>query len=168
MRSLFLPIVTAALLLSVAAFAQTEPAGHDDEHAPGAEHAGEGAAHPLGHVDIAGRTLAVTSHGEVHPGTEAVFSIVVERGPAAAELRSWIGTRSGRGSVKGLLRADDDGTFHGHLEVPDPLPSDSAVWLELVTDAGRERGHVALPDDDDAHSADAGTGHDRHGQDERP
>lgn len=164
----FLTILTALALAAGLGAAEHDHAGHDHgggngghDHAAG--HGDEGKAHSLGQVAVGGATFAVTLHGEVTAGGEAVLGIAVAEGAAPAELRSWIGIRNGRGSVKALLEADDHGHYHGHLEVPESLPEDSAVWLEVVTDAGRERGSVALPEAGHGHDQKAGTGHD-HGE----
>ena len=140
--------IFAVALIAVSSFAaQDEHEGHDHEPA----HANEGEAHDLGQVSIANITYQVTLHGEIKHGTEAVISIKAEKGQSPKELRTWIGVKNGRGSVKTLLKADSHGHFHGHLEVPAKLVDGSAIWLDLHTDAGRKRGSVPVPEDEHKH-----------------
>lgn len=146
MKKLFI-ILVLTLMTTTGFAAKDDHAGHD--HAPG--HADEGEAHDLGHVSIGNITYEVSLHGEIVEGSEAVVSIEAHKGQSPKELRVWIGKKNGRGSVKSLMRADSHGHFHGHLEVPAKLAHDSAIWLDVQTDAGRKRGSVAVPDDDHGH-----------------
>jgi hypothetical protein len=141
-------LIIAIALIAVSSFAaQDEHEGHDHEPV----HANEGEAHDLGEVSIVDITYRVTLHGEITQGTEAVISIEAEKGQSPKELRTWIGVKNGRGSVKTLLKADSHGHFHGHLEVPAKLVEGSAIWLDVRTDAGRNRGSVSIPEDEHNH-----------------
>jgi len=142
-------LLASAVVLMAAASpaAQDDHAGHD--HAPG--HAGEGEAQHLGQASLAGANYRVTLHGEITPGAEAVISIEVEQGKTPSELRTWVGMRNGRGSVKSLLQADSHGHFHGHLEIPAKLPEGSAIWIDVRTESGRKRGAVSIPATDHSH-----------------
>lgn len=145
-RLLLLIAITLITVSSVAARDGHE--GHDHEPA----HANEGEAHDLGQVSIADITYRVTLHGEIKQGTEAVISVEAEQGHSPKELRTWIGVKNGRGSVKTLLKADSHGHFHGHLEVPAKLAKGSEIWLDVQTEDGRKRGSVRVPEDDHAHA----------------
>ena len=136
--------VLAAVSMLAALPAAEHDHDHDHDHAHEG-HAGEGAAREVGDVTLASVTYGISVHGSITAGGEAVISISVEEGTAPSELRAWVGVTNGRGSVKALLRADEHGGFHGHLEVPATLPEGSALWIEVATDAGRERGSVGLP-----------------------
>ena len=137
-------LITMIALMSATSFAAK------DDHA-GHNHTDEGIIHKLGRVSIANITYEVMLHGEITPGGAAAIQIEVEYKKAPGELRVWIGAQNGRGSVKSLLRADEHGHFHGHLEVPAKLPHGSAVWLDMVTNNGRKRGSVSIPESDHKH-----------------
>lgn len=141
-------IAIAAVMMTTASLAaQDDHADHGHELA----HANEGEAHHLGHASLAGTNYEVTLYGEITPGAEAVISIEVEQGKAPNELRTWVGVKSGRGSVKTLLQADSHGHFHGHLEVPKTLQEGSAIWIDVRTESGRKRGAVSIPETDHTH-----------------
>ena len=140
-------VFAAALIAITSHAAQDDHADHGHESG----HTNEGEEHHLGLASIAGTAYQVTLHGEINAGVEAVISIEVEHGDAPDELRTWIGVKNGRGSVKTLLRADSHGHFHGHLEVPEKLTEGSAVWLDVVTANGRQRAGVSIPDADHSH-----------------
>lgn len=150
------------MLVTVAAislFAALPAADHDHDHDHVHEgHSGEAKAHEIGDVTIGKTTYGVSLHGQVEAGKEAIVTIAVEEGNGAGELRVWVGIKDGRGSVKALLKPNDKGSYHGHLEVPAILSEDSALWLEVVTDEGRKRGSVdysVKPESDD-HDHDEG------------
>jgi hypothetical protein len=145
MKRLFI-ILAISLMTTTGFAAKDEHAGHDHEPA----HSNEGEAHDLGHVMLGDITYEVTLHGEITPGAEAVISIEAHQDQSPKELRVWIGKKNGRGSVKSLLSGDSHGHFHGHLEVPAKLAHGSAVWIDARTEAGRERGSVAIPEGEHA------------------
>jgi hypothetical protein len=103
---------------------------------PGDEHGDHGERRELGNADVGGHRLTVASFGDVKAGGEAVFDVEVADG-AGVVVRAWVGVESGRGSLKGKLDGED-GVFHGHVEVPDPLPSGSALWFELESADGKK------------------------------
>ncbi len=140
------------LLLTVAIFLMAAPSfAAQDDHGHEHGHTNEGKAHHLGEALIADANYHVTSYGEIVPGEEAVISIEVEQGKAPSELRIWVGAKNGRGSVKTLLKADSHGHFHGHLEVPAKLPEGSAIWIDVATMSGRQRGAVSIPESEHSH-----------------
>lgn len=138
-------IMTAMFVLLMFAGLSAAEDDHDHDHDHDHAHAGHGAAKEIGDITVGSVTYGISLHGKVTAGKEAVVTISVEKGKAPGELRTWVGVKNGRGSVKALLKADKKGGFHGHLEVPATLPAGSALWIEVVTDSGRERGSVALP-----------------------
>ena len=144
MKKLILTI-SAALMATAIMAGQNDHARHEHGHGD------ESKAHAQGLVTIADTTYRVTSHGEITPGTETAIGVKVVQGKAPGELRSWIGTRNSRGSVKALLRADSHGYFHGHLEVPVKLPQGSSIWLDVETMSGRQRGAVSIPEEKHTH-----------------
>ena len=161
-KLLFIIAITVMSATSFAAKAEHDDhdheSGHSDEHADHDhasghtdEHADEGAAHDIGQVSIANIVYRVSLHGEITEGGEAVVSIEAEQGQSPKEIRVWVGTKNGRGSVKSLLRAESHGHFHGHLEVPEKLAQGSAIWLGVRTEAGPRRGSIAIPKEGHAH-----------------
>ncbi|MCG7898515.1 MAG: hypothetical protein JAY85_08655 [Candidatus Thiodiazotropha weberae] len=146
MKKLLLTIAVA-LMAATSLAAQDDHADHD--HTSG--HASEGEEYHLGQTSLAGTHYQVTLYDEINPGTEAVISIEVEQGKAPSELRTWVGVKNGRGSVKTLLQADSYGHYHGHLEVPAKLPEGSAIWIDVRTESGRKRGAVRILETDHTH-----------------
>lgn len=126
-------ILTCAALCAVLNPLAAEDHGHDHGHAHG-----HGAAVELGSATIGAWTVEAERLGEVVAGKEAVIELkLTPAQPAAAVARAWIGSENGRGSVKAKLEAEDGG-FHGHLEVPAPLPADAKLWVSLQDAAGTQ------------------------------
>jgi len=120
-------ILTCAALCAVL----TPLAAEDHDHAHG-----HGAAVELGTATIGAWTVEAERLGEIVAGKEAVIELkLAPAQPAPAIARAWIGSENGRGSVKAKLEAEDSG-FHGHLEVPEPLPADAKLWVSLQDAAG--------------------------------
>jgi len=116
--------------------------GHDHEQTAGHGHGAEVA---LGSQAIAAWTVAAARLGEIVAGGEAVIELeVTPAAPKPTVARAWIGAENGRGSVKAKLGVEDEG-FHGHVEVPAELPTDSKLWISLQDDAGTQHvGSFAL------------------------
>ncbi|NRA38213.1 MAG: hypothetical protein HRU15_08745 [Planctomycetes bacterium] len=102
------------------------PPAQDDGHNHGTEH-------HLGTLQIAADSFKVTQFGDIAAGGEAVFAIQVVTS-SVKEIRAWIGSENGRGSVKALL-AIDKNLFHGHIEVPKTLTTESKLWIEFTNSA---------------------------------
>lgn len=128
--------------------------GHHDHAHAGANNGGhhEGPGSPMGSVTIGDTAYAVLSHGDISAGGEAVVTIEIAEGEAPDELRAWVGQEDGRGSVKTLLSQNEQGHYHGHLEVPAELSTDAAVWLGTVSGDQRQHGRVPLPKGHDEHA----------------
>lgn len=121
-------------------------AGDDDQaHAGDAGGHDHGSEHDLGSVTIGRSTLKVVVSGAVEPNGEVHVDIVQTAGPTPAAVRLWIGKQSGTGSLK--TKADGHDThFHGHAEVPSPVPGDAALWIEVETASGEKvAGSLRLP-----------------------
>jgi hypothetical protein len=63
-------------------------------------------------------------------------------------VRFWIGRQDAAGSIKARAEIEDPAEpnhWHTHAEVPDPLPSDSKLWVELeIEGQGKEVGSFDL------------------------
>lgn len=97
--------------------------GHDH-----GEH-GHGEGGPLGTVTIGAWSVNVS--GEVKAGREAHLDIELSGNSARpAAVRVWIGSQDGRGAMK--QKADGDGKdFHAHTDVPNPIPANAKLWIEI-------------------------------------
>ncbi len=105
--------------------------------APVAGHSGE--AVELGESTVNGmRVKASRDQGDLKPGGDAPIDIWLNGGVGdAAAVRFWIGTEDAQGSVK--AKADvEAGHWHAHAEVPDPLPVESKLWVEIEAKDGKK------------------------------
>jgi hypothetical protein len=94
-----------------------------------------GEPHVLTKMDLAGLAFEVVQEGPIVAGKEGAVDVVFAAGtklPAVA--RVWLGTESGEGSRKQKLGKEGDRTLHGHIDVPDPIPAGSKLWLEFEVD----------------------------------
>lgn len=121
--------------------------GHDHKEGDGHEHAkpaakaGEGKAggdhgdHGHGEGGAIGTATigawSVTVSGEVKAGSEAHLDIKLSGSAAKpAAVRVWIGSQDGKGAMK--QKADGDGAeFHAHADVPNPIPANAKLWIEI-------------------------------------
>lgn len=118
---------------------------HRDEHAPAKDDHPAGERHALGQAVLGAHTLAVFHEGALVPGEEGHIDLDVAAGATLPEVvRGWIGVESGQGSRKARFEKESATTLHGHVEVPDPLPAGSSLWLEIDGTAGSVRASVAL------------------------
>ncbi|MHC4661839.1 MAG: hypothetical protein ACYS8W_09135 [Planctomycetota bacterium] len=143
----------AFVIAAVAAFALTgctdtgsEPkpaadAGH--EHSESCNHGAvevmpddgsddhKGEKHFLGAVTVGEYEISVNQFGEAKAGGETVFEVELESDNAPSRVRVWVGTADAKGSIKCLAKKDSDGMcFDAHVELPDPLPEKSKLWIE--------------------------------------
>lgn len=118
---------------------------HRDDHAPAKGDHPHGERQALGQAVLGAHTLAVFQEGALVPGQEGHLDLDVAAGQALPEVvRGWIGVESGQGSRKARFEKESATSLHGHVEVPDPLPAGSALWLEIDGAAGPVRASVAL------------------------
>ena len=120
------------------------PAAHDHGDADDHDHEGGsdggvhgGPKHELGSNDVGPHSMSVTQVGDVEAGGPATFEIVLDDEAANPEtVRAWVGNEQAIGSVK--VRSVDRGEFFdADLEVPDPMPEDSRLWVEIQGDDGQ-------------------------------
>lgn len=124
--------------------------GHDHDHA---DHADDGHAHEgehghgdgaaLGAVEAGGFTVTVRLAGELTPGGEVSVDIEIVGPGELSALRVWVGREDGRGSMKARAEREGHG-YHAHVEVPEPLPEGSRLWIEVEPSSG-EASVVSLP-----------------------
>ncbi len=71
------------------------------------------------------------------------FNIRITGGEVAA-VREWVGPEDASGVVVVKTEIEND-YHHGHVEMPNPIPSDALLWIEIETPAGeRFKGSVPL------------------------
>lgn len=130
-----------------------KPAAGHDEH--GHEHANEGTEAGGGHggevIELGTTRIgdlnvrASRDKGEIKPGGDApidVWLTTADGKPAiATAVRFWIGTEDAQGSVKAKADIEDPkqpNHWHTHVEVPDPLPAGSKLWIEIEHQDGKK------------------------------
>lgn len=86
---------------------------------------------------------ASRDEGPIVPGKDAPIDVIATPvdGSAArvAVVRFWLGTEDSKGSIKARAEIENPAEpnhWHTHAEVPDPLPADSKLWVEIEDDAG--------------------------------
>lgn len=87
----------------------------------------------LGTVEVAGHSIrASRDKGAITAGADSPVDVWINEssGKDVTVVRLWIGTADAKGSLK--VKADlEDGHWHTHVEVPDPLPAQSKLWVEF-------------------------------------
>lgn len=153
-------ILTALLALGAPLSAADEHAGHN--HAAEGAHA-HGKAEAVGAVDISVYKVAVSASGAIAAGKEWHVELRLNPDqPVPKAIRVWVGIENGRGSVKAKAEAEKDakGEYGAHVEVPNPIPADSKLWISIEPDNGQTaKGSVALPKTEATHEHKEGDGH---------
>lgn len=131
---------------------------HDHEHADGDSHvhsddAGhDGPMTDLGSSSIGSFTMKA-SRGQIAAGSDAPINawLTPSVGGANANVvavRFWVGTQSGAESVKAKAEIEDPAQpnhWHGHAEVPNPIPAGSRLWVEIEFEGqGKQAGSFDL------------------------
>ncbi|MCA9284198.1 MAG: hypothetical protein KDA22_03215 [Phycisphaerales bacterium] len=109
---------------------------HDGDHGDHGDMGSHGAMVDLGTATIANFEVHCSrDEGDITAGGEIAVDVHVtgDLAPIAA-VRIWYGAADAAGSIK--ARADiedpkDPAHWHTHVEVPDPIPAEAAVWVEL-------------------------------------
>jgi catechol 2,3-dioxygenase-like lactoylglutathione lyase family enzyme len=71
------------------------------------------------------------------------FNLKISGGEVAA-VREWVGPEDASGVVVVKTEIEND-YHHGHVEMPDPIPADARLWIEIETPAGeRLKGSTPL------------------------
>ena len=95
-------------------------------------------------MSLAGNTFEVTVKGILSPGSKIDVELAQTSGSRTTAIRLWVGNESGVGSAK--TKSHSHGTKHHAVpQVPNPLPANSALWIEVESAMGeRETGSIAL------------------------
>lgn len=117
-----------------------KPAGgdHGHDHGEDGHSHGEGGDHTdahekeikIGPITIGDFTVNVVSFTDLKPGTTGHLDVNVSGGDVSV-VRLWAGDEKATGIAKEQAeRTDKPGTFHGHVQVPDPI-GDAKLWIEI-------------------------------------
>lgn len=100
------------------------------------QHGGESIE--IGTVTIDGVSVrAARDAGELRPGGDVPIDVWIDGGlGSAAIVRFWIGTEDPRRFVRAKAEVED-GKWHTHVEIADPLPAGSKLWVEIELRDGR-------------------------------
>ena len=89
----------------------------------------------LGEQELGGYKIKASRDGDVKAGGDVPIDVWVTGGAKIASVRFWIGTEDAKGSLKAKAELETD-NWHTHAEVPDPLPADSKLWVEIEAEGG--------------------------------
>jgi len=139
-------LLTLPLLMMVACGkAETNEQANNDNGAANNEGANNNMAddhgehQELGDITVFGRTAKVTQLGHIEAGKEGAVEVAFATGKErVSTVRAWIGIETGVGSMKGKMGIDGELKLHGHIEVPDPIPADSKLWMTFELDGKKE------------------------------
>ncbi|MCK6490400.1 MAG: hypothetical protein L6R48_19165 [Planctomycetes bacterium] len=144
--TIFPALLTALLALAAPLNAADDHAGHN--HAGGDAHA-HGKTEAVGLVDISVYKVAVSASGTIAAGKEWHVELQLNPAqPAPKAIRVWVGTDSGRESVRAKAEAEKDakGEFSAHVLVPNPIPNDSKLWISIEAENGQSiKGSLPIP-----------------------
>ena len=80
--------------------------------------------------------------GAITAGGEApIDATITGTATKISAVRFWIGTADGKGSVKAKADIEDPkkpNTWHTHVEVPNPIPAGSQVWIEIQLESNEK------------------------------
>ena len=145
MRYLIAPLTPAlALALALIAAPAFSPSALFGEEKKEAEKHEHGEAHKLGEITLNGTVFAVALAGHVKVGEEVEIILTTKGALPKTPVRGWIGIETGKGSTKGKAH-DEDGGLCIHAEVPNPLPAEAKVWVEIDGDGGKVKAALGLP-----------------------
>lgn len=127
--------------------AKADDHGHD--HGPNGDHSAPMAGHGGAVIALGEQTIgsfsakATRDEGQVVAGKDAPIDVTVT--PAVGTVgnvvavRFWIGTQDAKGSVKAKAAVEnpkEPNRWHVHAEVPNPMPAESMLWVEIEDDKG--------------------------------
>jgi len=135
-----LPTITPAILAALLALGAPLSAADVHDHSK---------AEAVGAVDISVYKIAVSASGAITAGKEWHIELrMTPDQPVPKAIRVWVGAETGRGSAKAKAEAEKEakGAYGAHVEVPNPIPADSKLWISIEPDNGQPaKGSVALP-----------------------
>jgi hypothetical protein len=146
---LTLSIALAASLAILPACDDKKPTPPATTGGAGAKHDDHGHSHGGGLIDLGQATIgqfsvkAARDEGKVIAGKDAGIdaNVTAAAGSTAkvAAVRFWIGTEDAKGSVKAKAEIEDPkepSGWHTHAEIPNPMPADAKLWVEVEDDKG--------------------------------
>ena len=104
-----------------------------------AEEGHHGAEIALGTKTMGAWQVTANRSGAWEAGKVGAGSVdLVPAKPAAKNVRLWVGSADGKGSVKAKGEAETahPGGWHCHVEVPNPIPEGAQFWVAIETEAG--------------------------------
>lgn len=107
---------------------------HDHDHAAESGHS-HGATTEMGEQKAGAYTVKVSRYGDIKAGGDVPVDIWVDGGAKGKAVRFWFGTEDAKGSIKAKCEVED-GHWHTHGEVPDPMPEGSKLWIEIEGEDG--------------------------------
>lgn len=147
----------AALALPLGGCEKAEPAkpavgsgtpAKADDHAPGAPKA-PASGHGVAVIALGEQAIgpfnakATRDEGQIVAGKDAPIDVTVTPAAGATAkavaVRFWIGTQDAKGSVKAkaeIENASEPNRWHVHAEIPNPMPAESKLWVEIEDDKG--------------------------------
>lgn len=116
--------------------------GEKDDHGHDKEadtHGAHGPSIELGEATVNGmKVKAARDAGDIKPGGDAAVDVWIDGGLGnAAAVRFWIGTEDAKGSIKAKAEVEE-GKWHTHAEVPNPMPAASKLWVEIEGKDGKK------------------------------
>ena len=103
----------------------------------------------VGNVTLGTVVAKVEGAGIPAAGKEWHVTVDLPAGTAAPKaVRIWVGIESGRGSEKAKAEAEaaHPGGYEAHVDVPNPLPEGSKIWISIEPASGEAvKGSLALP-----------------------
>lgn len=113
---------------------------HDDHDHASESHGGTVIALGVATVGPFSAT-ATRDGGPIVAGKDAAVDVTIS--PSAGSdakplaVRFWIGVEDAAGSVKARAEIEDPtepNRWHCHVEIPDPIPAEAKLWVEVETD----------------------------------
>jgi len=124
------------VVVGVTMLSTTVRAGDGPDHAHTAP-----VAQSLGSVTVDGFEIEMIQTSAVKAGEEATYTLKLKGDKEPKAIRIWIGIDSAKGSAKG--KAHKHGKkMEAHCDVPDPIPAGAKLWVEVETDAGKNKGSL--------------------------
>jgi hypothetical protein len=111
---------------------------HDHDHAKAGSMSkddGHGETTQMGEQKAGPYTVKVSRDGDVKAGGDVPVDIWVDGGAKGKSVRFWFGAEDAKGSIKAKCEVED-GHWHTHGEVPDPMPEGSKLWIEIEGEDG--------------------------------
>jgi len=122
---------------------------HGHDHGPSGEHAAPKAGHGGPVIALGEQTIgsfsakATRDEGAIVAGKDTPIDVTITpvagSTTKAAAVRYWIGAQDAKGSVKAKAEIEnpqEPDRWHVHVEIPNPMPAESKLWVEIEDDKG--------------------------------